>query len=77
MQITDITGNHLTATDKRNIKALLAHDGFTFGETYKVNGRKRYSIVEAGERFEVTIRENGASDFGGTVERTYRSEFAA
>ena len=75
--LTDITGSHLTATDKRNINAVMAHGGFTLGETYKVNGRKSYSIEQAGEgRYVVTIRQAEVGDFGRFI-RTDRTEFSA
>ena len=77
IRISDVTGDHLTAADKRNLKALLDIDGFTFGESYKVNGRKVYAVTQTDGRYAVTIRENEIDGFGRKITRTYRSEFAA
>ena len=47
---------HLTAADRRNIKAVMASPGFTYGQTYKVNGRKTYALADLGDgQAKVTI----------------------
>lgn len=75
MNITDVTGAHLTAADRRNIKALLDHDYFEPGRTYTINGRKRYNLVGGPTRYAVTIGHTETDDFGRKADHVYRSEF--
>jgi hypothetical protein len=71
-----VTGAHLTATDKRNIAAVLAHPGFVAGQRYQVNGRKSYVVtVDADGRHEVATSETEIDGYGRRLERTYRSQF--
>jgi hypothetical protein len=73
-----VTGAHLTATDKRNILAILGQPGFEFftDRAYRVNGRKAYSLTKpTSDRVEVVIAETETDGFGRRVERTYRSQF--
>ena len=76
--IAKAEGAHLTAADRRNIKALLAHDGFEFGRAFEINGRKSYSLTDLGaDRLEVAIVETDVDDFGRSFSRSYRSTFTA
>jgi hypothetical protein len=71
-----VTGAHLTATDKRNICAVLAHPSFVAGQAYKVNGRKSYVVtVGADGRCEVATSHVEIDGYGRRHERTYRSQF--
>ena len=71
-----VEGAHLTATDRRRIKALLVPPGFSPGLTF-LCGRKTYSITEeVADRLEVTIVEPDSDDFGRPIERIYRSTFS-
>lgn len=45
MNIANVQGAHLTATDKRNIRAILTQPAFTYRTTYTVR-RKSYRITE-------------------------------
>lgn len=71
LTLTAVEGAHLTAADRRNVKALIAH-GFEDGLVYRV-GRKRYSLVAAADRADVTIYEPDTDDYGRKFTRTYKS----
>lgn len=74
-KISAVEGAHLTAADRRNVKALLAYDGFEFGRRFKV-GRKVYAIgTTIGVRLSVAVTESSIDDFGRRVEHTYHSTF--
>jgi hypothetical protein len=76
-RLTNITGSHLTAADKRNIKALLNHDGLVLGEWFKV-GTKQYALTATADGYEVATMETAADDmFGRRSTKTYRSSFRA
>lgn len=72
LTITAVEGAHLTSADRRNVKALIAH-GFEDGLVYRVGARKRYSLVAAADRAEVTIYEPDTDDYGRKFTRTYKS----
>ena len=72
MRISAVKGAHLTATDRRNVKALLAFPGFEHGRAFNV-GRKVYTISPNGNYWDVKITETGRDDFGRPVKRTYLS----
>ena len=68
-----VEGAHLTAADRRNVKALLAHADFKPGVTFDV-GRKRYSVTpDTAARFRVVTTEFERDDFGRRVKRSYES----
>ena len=77
IRIAAVEGAHLTATDRRNIKALFAHDGYAQNTAYVI-GRKTYEIRPADDdRLEVLIVEAELDGYGRRTSRTYRSTFTA
>ena len=47
--------NHLTATNKRALKAIMAMDGWKLNYTYQV-GRIQYTITEVNDHHAVTVK---------------------
>lgn len=76
MKIHSVQGAHLTAADKRNIRAVLALPEFRDNVTYHV-GRKWYRITAASapNQYEVTTIEPYIRDNGDKDTRSYRSKF--
>ena len=78
MRIASAQGAHLTDADRRNIKLLLAHEGFTPGEWFRVGRRKQYLLTQAcpplTDRWDVAVRETSRDDWGRPVTRTHRSQ---
>lgn len=75
LTITALSGSHLTAADRRNIKAILElHRTGSF----KVNNRKTYTVtpLDTDGEFAIAISENSRDDFGRRVTTTYRSTIA-
>ena len=74
--ITALGGAHLTATDRRNIKALMNHPSFVLGHRFQINGRKTYTIfAPAPDWYEVLIGSIERDGFGRRTEVVYRSTF--
>lgn len=74
--ITVVEGSHLTAADRRNIKALMNHPSFVLGHRFKINGRKTYTIIAVDAvRYEVLIGSIESDGFGRRSERVYRTKF--
>lgn len=76
--ITDVTGSHLTATDRRNIRALIGHPAFVEGQTFKAGG-KVYTVrrLADADRWEVVTRNPEHLWDGRTVYSNDRSQFTA
>jgi len=76
VKLANVTGAHLTDTDRRNIKALLAHEAFVPGTAFRVGRSKTYTINEIDDDVrEVVLVEPAKDDFGRRFDRTYRSTF--
>ena len=74
--LRNVTGSHLTATDRRNVAAVLDSPGFELNRPYRVNGRKVYRIDRDGDRWAVSVTETEVDGYGRRIDRTYRSQFS-
>lgn len=69
---------HLTATDKRNIRAVLAQPSFIPGQSYKVNGRKSYTLSPCGTDPESSfVVEVAQTEIDGFGRRSVRKDLAS
>ena len=76
--LRNVTGSHLTATDRRNVAAVLDSPGFELNRPYRVNGRKVYQIDRTDQpgRLQVTVSHWTSANWESRRElRKSRSEF--
>ena len=79
-RIANVTGSHLTATEKRQIRAILSHPDFITGQDYGIQGSpKTYRFARPyGQHFEVQISQNMTNGHNApAIRRTSYSEFDA
>ena len=71
-----VTEGHLTATDKRNISAILDSRRFLSAEGYLVNGRKHYVITpDEFPSYTVTVTHTETSMFGRSERVKHTAKF--
>lgn len=64
---------HLTQADKKNVKALLAYEGFAYGQQFKVGPVKEYRIEDLADATHAVYTTEWAQTWEGRKRDTHRA----